>query len=174
MIRLSILTAGSIAGEKEVRTWPVILMTPLEDKEIIRGKIVAAVRRNIPLLILYPVLFCAIVITANVSAGRFRIREIFVSINLILFNLLNSMLLVTGCGSYFGVRLKNATEAVAATIISYMILIFLFSRVSIEVIISGRGIWISLVRQVVEKMIIGVIGVLLAWCAVRRLRRDVF
>ena len=42
IIRLAVLSAGSITGEKEARTWPILLATPLDDKEIVHGKAIAA------------------------------------------------------------------------------------------------------------------------------------
>lgn len=53
MIRMAVFSAGGITVEKEARTWPILLATPLEDKEIVRGKAIAAFRRNLPLLLLY-------------------------------------------------------------------------------------------------------------------------
>ncbi|UCF14617.1 MAG: ABC transporter permease subunit, partial [Phycisphaerales bacterium] len=58
LVRMAVFSAGSITAEKEARTWPVLLATPLDDEDIVRGKAVAAFRRNVPLLLMYFILFC--------------------------------------------------------------------------------------------------------------------
>ena len=178
MFRMAIATAGGIAGEKDARTWPILLVTSLEDKDIIRGKIIAAIRRNIPLLMLYLIL-SFIFMVVRVGINRFGFYMIYAFLFMII-GLISSMLLMVGMGSYFGVRFKNATAAIAATIASYLILEFilgivfsLFFGLFISRMIGGVT-WLFYIVQIVNRMIIGGIGIYLAWCAVRRLRRDIF
>ncbi len=178
MLRMAIATAGSIAGEKDARTWPILLVTTLEDKDIIRGKMIAAIRRNIPLLMLYLIL-TFIFMVVRVGISRFGFYMVYAFLFMII-GLISSMLLMVGMGSYFGVRFKNATAAIAVTIASYLILEFilgivfsLFFGLFISRMIGGVT-WLFYIVQIVNRMIFGGIGIYLAWCSVRRLRCDIF
>ncbi len=59
-IRLGVVATGAVTREKEAGTWAVLLATPLEDSEIVQGKALAALRRNLallmPLLVIYGVM----------------------------------------------------------------------------------------------------------------------
>ena len=54
------ISAGYISSEKEVRTFPVLMTTIVNDKEIIFGKIIGVLRRTLPVWIL---LFCHLLIS---------------------------------------------------------------------------------------------------------------
>ena len=188
MIRLAVLSAGSIAAEKDARTWPILLMTPLEDKEIVRGKAIAAFRRNIHLLLLYFVLFCAQYVHIAISVGRSNFSPsilglIFTST----IGLAASVLFVIGSGLYFGVRLRTATAAVAATTGLYLVLngpfvgiyrlltIVLYSVLLGSISRSaGSVFWIRFATSIIFLLFQAGIGLFLVRCAVRRLRRNIF
>lgn len=177
MIRLAVFSAGSIAGEKEARTWPILLVTTLGDKEIIRGKAIAAIRRNIPLLLLYLVLIC--ISYANLGLQVFP--QILISLLITAVDTVCSILFLAGIGVYFGVRLKTTTTAVAATVGSYLIMAYLFRimfSVSWSLLFSAiRGgwvIWMFYASSIIYSLAMGGIGIQQARCAVRRLRRDIF
>ena len=184
MIRLAALSAGSIAAEKEARTWPVLLATPLEDKEIVRGKAIAAFRRNIPLLLLYFVLLCAMYIrlySFGSLAGSDGLLQILVSLALFASGIVCSVLFVIGSGSYFGVRLKTATAAVAATVGLYLVMTYLrcgmFNPLRIllyRTALRRAGPWSYYAMTITFTLIQAGIGLSLAQRAVRRLRRDIF
>ena len=184
MIRLAVLSAGSIAAEKEARTWPVLLATPLEDKEIVRGKAIAAFRRNIPLLLLYFVLLCAMYIrlySLGSLAGSDGLLQILVLLALVASGFMCSVLFVIGSGSYFGVRLKTTTAAVAATVGLYLVMTYLlcgmFNPLRIllyRMALRRAGPWSYYAMTITFMLIQAGIGLSLAQRAVRRLRRDIF
>jgi len=178
MVRLAIATAGSIAAEKESRTLPVLLATPLEDKEIIHGKIIAALWRNIPLLILYFFLLCVFYYGTNNQWF-----QILIGLPITVVGVVGSVLFIIGSGSYFGVRFKTATAAITATIGSYLVLRFLFCgmfnpfRLILYTSIMRSQmsvIAISVVISIVPTLALGVLGIFLERRAVRRLRHYIF
>jgi ABC-type transport system involved in multi-copper enzyme maturation permease subunit len=177
MIRIAVFSAGSIAGEKEARTWPILLVTTLGDKEIIRGKAIAAIRRNVPLLLLYLVLIC--ISYANLGIRMFP--QILISLLITVVDAVCSIIFLAGMGVYFGVRLKTTTTAVAATVGSYLVMAFLFRgmfSVSCSLLFSAvrssMTIWMFYASSIVYSLAIGWIGIHQMRCAVRRLRRDIF
>ena len=177
MIRIAVFSAGSIAGEKEARTWPILLVTTLGDKEIIRGKAIAAIRRNIPLLLLYLVLIC--ISYANLGLQVFP--QILISLPIAAVDMVCSIIFLAGIGVYFGVRLKTTTTAVAATVGSYLIMAFLFRgmfSVSWSLLFSairgGSAIWMFYASSIIYSLAMGGIGIHQMRCAVRRVRRDIF
>jgi len=175
MVRMAVFSAGGITIEKEARTWPVLLATPLEDRDIIRGKAIAAFRRNFPLLLLYIVL---------VSISYFKmagIKSIIAIVLYILLPLASSVLFVIGSGLYFGTRFRTTTTAVAATIGLHLAITFLFcgafnplNRFLYTAISRRGGQWLYLGVTIVRILTIGIAGLSLARCARRRLRRDIF
>jgi ABC-type transport system involved in multi-copper enzyme maturation permease subunit len=185
MIRFAVLSAGSIVAEKEARTWPVLLATPLEDKEIVLGKAIAAFRRNIPLLLLYLLLLCVQYIRVysfglgNIG-GIDRLLQILIYLVLTIVSIVCSLIFVIGSGLYFGVRLKNTTAAVAATVGLYLVITYLLCgmfnplRILLFRMVSRGGPWAYNVMNFAFMLIKGVIGLSLAKRAVRRLRCNIF
>ena len=180
MIRLAIFIAGSIAGEKEARTWPILLMTPLDDKEIISGKVIAAVWRNVPPLIIYMLLlgifyFC-------VNSQMFPVEQILISLIIAAASIIGSVLFLIGNGLYFSVRFRTATSAIAATIGSYLFFRYFFCGMFIRIILirtimmrSRTSYLLSpFVASVVPTLLVSGIGIILTWRAIRLLRRNVF
>lgn len=181
MIRLAIFTAGSIAGEKEARTWPILLMTPLEDKEIILGKVIAAIWRNIPFLVIYMLLlgifyFC-------VNSKRFPLEQISISLLIAAASIVGSVLFIIGNGLYFSVRFRTAASAIAATIGSYLVFRYLFCGIFnpfrfmlMRTIMRSRTSYLvlSFAVSIVPTLLLIGIGIILTWRAVCRLRRNVF
>jgi len=175
MVRMAVFSAGGITIEKEARTWPVLLATPLENRDIIRGKAIAAFRRNVPLLLLYIVL---------VSISYFKmagIKSIIAIVLYILLPLASSVLFVIGSGLYFGTRFRTTTTAVAATIGLHLAITFLFcgsfnplNRFLYMAMSRRGGQWLYLGVTIVRSLTIGGAGLSLARCARRRLRRDIF
>jgi len=171
MIRVAVFSAGSITGEKEARTWPILLVTTLGDKEIIRGKAVAAIRRNIPLLLLYLVLMCI----SYAIPGMRMFPQIFIILPIAAVDMVCSIIFLAGIGVYFGVRLKTTTTAVAATVGSYLIMANLF-RVGFTVSFSllFSAIWVFYASSIIYSLAMGGIGIHQMRCAARRVRRDIF
>ncbi len=175
MVRMAVFSAGSITAEKEARTWPVLLATPLEDRDIVRGKAVAAFRRNFPLLLLYIILVSILYIKL---AG---IKSIIAIVLYTLFPTLTSILFVIGSGVYLGTRLKTTTGAVATTIGLYFAITFLFcgafnplNRLFFTFVLSRGGPWMYFGMTIFRSLILGAAGLVFARYAVRRLRYDIF
>jgi ABC-type transport system involved in multi-copper enzyme maturation permease subunit len=175
LVRMAVFSAGSITAEKEARTWPVLLATPLEDRDIIRGKAIAAFRRNVPLLLLYIVLFS---ISYVKIAG---IESILVITLNMLLPLVSAILFVIGSGLYFGTRFRTTTTAVAATIGLHFALTFLFcgvfnplNRFLYMTVFRRGGQWLYFGVTIVRNLTIGGAGLSFARCARRRLRRGIF
>jgi ABC-type transport system involved in multi-copper enzyme maturation permease subunit len=174
MIRMAVFSAGSITAEKEARTWPVLLATPLEDKDIVRGKAIAAFRRNVPLLLLYIIMLFILYLKI---AGIKSILAIILS----LLPMATSVLLVIGSGLYFGTRFRTTTTAVAAAVGLYLAITFLFcgalnplSRFFYVIVLNRVGQWLYFSVTIVRSLTVGALGLSLARCARRRLRRNIF
>ncbi len=187
MIRLAVLSAGGIAAEKDARTWPILLMTPLEDKEIVWGKAIAAFRRNIHLLLLYFVLFCIQYVRIIFRVGRSNFPTSILGLFTSTIGFVSSILFVIGSGLYFGVRLRTATAAVAATAGLYLVidgpyvgiyrlLNIVLYRVLFGSILRLRGsnVWIYMATSITFLLFKAGIGLFLARCAVSRVRRNIF
>ena len=182
MIRMAVFSAGGITLEKEARTWPILLATPLEDKEIVRDKAIAAFRRNLPLLLLYFALSCIFfIITVFNLPGRYALSPTLGMFILTVSGLVCSVLFVIGSGLYFGMRFRTTTAAVAATVGSYLMMKYffgivfsLFSRLFFGMALGSRMIWMYYATSVFYSLILGGIGVSLGLRAVRRVRRDIF
>lgn len=175
LFRMAVFSAGGITIEKEARTWPVLLATPLEDKDIVRGKAIAAFRRNVPLLLMYFILFS---ITYFKMAGITSIPTI--ALNMLL-SLASSVLFVIGSGLYFGTRFRTTTTAVAATIGLHLAITFLFcgafnplNSFFYTAVFRRGGQWLYFGVTIVRSLTIGGAGLSFARCARRRLRRDIF
>lgn len=178
MIRMAVFSAGSITAEKEARTWPVLLATPLEDKDIVRGKAIAAFRRNFPLLLLYIIL---LFILNFKMAGIINPLIVLLTTALNLLPLASSILFVIGSGLYFGTRFRTTTTAVAATLGLYLVITFLFcgafnplNRFFYTIVLSKGGQWFYFSVTIVRSLTVGALGLSLARCARRRLRRNIF
>ncbi len=178
LVRMAVFSAGSITAEKEARTWPVLLVTPLEDKDIVRGKAIAAFRRNVPLLLMYFILFS---ISHFKMAGIKNFPIVLLTIALNLLPIASSVLFVIGSGLYFGTRFRTTTTAVAATVGLYLTITFLFcgafnplSRFLYMAAFRPGGQWLYFGVTIVRSLTIGGAGLSFARCARRRLRRDIF
>ncbi len=112
-LRLAMSAAGGITREKESGAWPVLLTTPLDARQILRGKAKAALRRNSVLLLstLAAELCCLL---SWVGSDE---RPVVAAYTLVR---LASVFLLLGAGLYFGVRLRTTTIAVTATLIAFL------------------------------------------------------
>jgi ABC-type transport system involved in multi-copper enzyme maturation permease subunit len=112
-LRLAMSAAGGITREKESGAWPVLLMTPLDESQILRGKVKAALRRNAVLLLSA----LAIEMCFLFSVADSEDRPVVMAYALVR---LASVLFLLGAGLYFGVRLRTTTVAVTATLIAFL------------------------------------------------------
>lgn len=115
LLRLAMAAAGGIASEKESGTWPILLTTPLDDKQILCRKAVGALRRTAGLLLAATALEVCFLLSQSSSPKA-------LSIGLGVFSVVASVFYITAAGLYFGVRLRRTTTAVAATLGSYLCL----------------------------------------------------
>jgi ABC-2 type transport system permease protein len=181
MIRLAVFSAGSVTTEKEARTWPILLTTPLADSEIVRGKAVAAFRRNIPLILAYFGLLCLSYIgLRHLGRGDWLVHMLR-SLVLSACSIVGSVFFVIGSGLYFGVRLKTTVAAVAAGIGLYLGMVyFLCGMFNPLRLLAYRAIglqgpsWVFYAIPIIYALMQAGIGVAFAHRAIRRLRRDVF
>jgi len=103
MLFTIVLPATSITSERESRSWPVLLATPLDEKDILLGKFIGALRRCLPAWLL---LFGHII--AFSLAGFIHplaIIQIVISVTWI-------SIFLSGSGLYFSSSFKNTTTAV--------------------------------------------------------------
>ncbi len=102
-----IVPASVMSAERESRTWPVLLLTPLTNQEILLGKFVGLLRRcgAIWLLLLAYV-------ASFTYAGFFHPLAI-VQMAAVAGAILS---LLAATGFYFGLRLRTTTEAVTANL----------------------------------------------------------
>jgi ABC-type transport system involved in multi-copper enzyme maturation permease subunit len=101
-------SASVISTERESGTWPVLLLTPLTDWELLLGKFVGVLRRCGPVwlaLLAY--------VAAFTYAGCFHTPAL-AHVTIII---LSTLPFLTATGFYFGSRFRRATEAVTATLV---------------------------------------------------------
>ena len=103
MLFTIVLPATSITSERESRSWPVLLATPLDDKDILLGKFIGALRRSFPSWLL---LFGHIIAFSFIGfIHPFAILQTGILVTWI-------MIFLSGSGLYFSSRFKNTTTAV--------------------------------------------------------------
>jgi len=103
MLFTIVLPATSITSERESRSWPVLLATPLDEKDILLGKFIGALRRCFPawlLLFGHIITFSLLGFIHPLAIFQIGILVIWISIFL------------SGSGIYFSSRFKNTTTAV--------------------------------------------------------------
>ena len=185
VIELAVGAARAIAKEREVRTWPILLTTPLEDGEIIRGKAIGVFRRTLFLLVPLPILY-GLMFLLGPSTQQAPIYLVAWG-GLVVLSLAGTALFLLGTGLYFSVRLKTTTAAVVATFAVYVAPKFLFCgflsplfAVSTGMLgamtgqASNAAMWGILVLGIAPGMVYAGIGMLFMRLAVKRVRRDVF
>ena len=103
MLFTIVLPATSITSERESRSWPVLLATPLDDKDILLGKLIGALRRCLPSWL---PLFGHII--AFSLAGFIHPLAIIQTGILVIW----VAIFLSGSGLYFSSRFKHTTTAV--------------------------------------------------------------
>ena len=103
MLFTIVLPATSITTEIESRSWPVLLATPLDDKDILLGKFIGALRRCFPAWLL---LFGHIIAFSVIGfIHPFAIVQTGILVTWI-------AIFLSGSGLYFSSRFKHTTTAV--------------------------------------------------------------
>lgn len=172
VIRLAVECAGNVPREREARTWPILLMTSLEDREIVYGKAKAALLRNSPFLITP----AAIILFLFAMFPR---AEILFFAGWGLVSQVASILLAIGIGSYFGVTVKTRMSAVVATValcltVKYGIGWMFIPMAGVIGMSVGGGVWAFFLGMIVPCVIHATIGVAAIRVAAQRVRHDVF
>jgi ABC-type transport system involved in multi-copper enzyme maturation permease subunit len=103
MLFTIVLPATSITTEIESRSWPILLVTPLDDKDILLGKLIGALRRCFPAWLL---LFGHIIAFSLLGfIHPLAIIQTWILVTWI-------TILLSGSGLYFSSRFKHTTTAV--------------------------------------------------------------
>jgi len=100
-----VFSATRITTEKESQTWPLLLTTPLSDRDILLGKAVSAFRRCLPI---WGLLAGHLVVFTLVG----YIHPIAILHMLLVVTWLSCF--ITGAGLYFGTRFARTTSSVVA------------------------------------------------------------
>jgi hypothetical protein len=184
LVDLAVAAAATITKEREARTWPILLMTPLENGEIIKGKAIGVLRRNLPLLLPVPVLYLFMLLLS--PTGQHVMQWSVAGVVLPAIALVGTTFFLLGTGLYFSARLKTTTAAVVATFAVYVVPKFffcgflspLFAMSSVMSLTAGRGTssvpLTALVIAVAPAVIYVGLGMLFMRLAVSRVRRDIF
>jgi len=181
LARLAVISAGSLTMEKEARTWPILLTTPLSNEEIVRGKAIAVFRRNMILILIYFVLLCIRYIRfAGLSRGDVLLYMLCSTV-FSACGIVGSVFFVIGSGLYFGVRLKTTTAAVAATVGLYFVVMYLLCGlfnpmrfIIYRSVMPGSTPWLFYLFPFVIALIQTGIGMAFIRRATSRLRRNIF
>jgi hypothetical protein len=104
----AMLSAMTITLERDARSWPILLTTPLDDWQIIAAKGLGAVRRGLPVWGLL-----AVHVACFVVAGIIHPMAV-VPLTLAVLGLIA---LLTGSGLYFSSRFAHTTSAVIANLL---------------------------------------------------------
>jgi ABC-type transport system involved in multi-copper enzyme maturation permease subunit len=111
LIRTTTFASTSITSEKETRSWPILLTSPLSEKEIAYGKIFGSCIRAWP--------YWLILITHIVVFSLVGIISLYVFIPLMLV-MLSSVLLVSASGVMFSSICKRSSTSSAMNTIAFL------------------------------------------------------
>ncbi len=180
LLRLAISAAGGITTEKEGGTWPMLLATPLDDERILRGKALAALRRNIVLLLSALAVQICFLLCASASPKA-------LSAGLCLLSAAASVFFIASAGLFFGMRLRSTTAAVTAAIGAYLCLNYivcgrynplfgwlLWKMASLSGTGSARFLLLGFGMGAATFVLDAALGMLLVRRALRVMRRHVF
>ncbi len=173
--------AGAIPREKEARTWPILLTTPLGDGEIVRGKAIGALRRSLPLLAALPALL--VVAVAFMPRDAHGLGAVFYIGGASVAHFVGAVVLLVGLGLFMGTCVRTVTMAAVATLGIY---------IGIRVVVSpflmmltmvlgaaasgggGHGGVFLIGSTIFSAALYVGVGLLLAHAAAGRVRRNVF
>ncbi len=135
LLRVSVMAAVCVAQEKEARTWPALLCTPIPDIWLLRHKAMAVLFKNasgwVPVIV-----GSAVSLLIQTQGPQPRVIS-FMG----LFNLITTLYLITGMGLYASVRMKTASMAITAMLIAWFIwqLVMQFAMVLVMVNLRAFG-----------------------------------
>jgi ABC-type transport system involved in multi-copper enzyme maturation permease subunit len=167
------LAAASIAQEREARSWPVLLSTPLTRRRIMWDKAQAIALRTLAGWLVY--LICVVAVQ-RVSNGMLPARYF---IPLVIMTALNppiyAMFLI-GTGLYIGLRSRTAFSAVLMTLAVIFAFHFVRQQALIPLVqmVSRLQVVPWLGYQGINLAVEAVVGVVMWLLAARSLRRRIF
>ncbi len=164
-------SASAIPREKEARTWPILLTTPLDDRQIVRGQALGVLRRNAPLLLPIPFL---VALAFVLDRGSLSTPGSFVFYVVgWLFRTVGGVMFLVGVAFLLGTCVKTTTVAVVATFGIYVV-----SRMILPVMmlfmLHGAGPAAFPVGGLLQGFAYAGVGVAAFYGATGRVRRNVF
>ncbi len=181
ILDIAVSAAMGVVKEKEARTWAVLLATPLENREIVKGKAVGILRRNLPLLAPLPLFYLFAYL--SIPGQEHGAIWLVLAVGWVAVTLAGSVTFLLGVGLYLSTRLRTTTAAVAATLAVYLVPKFfccgtfnpLFVVPMMAFGAGGQGYPLfALVVMCVPLVAYLGIGLLFLGAAIGRVRRDVF
>ncbi len=126
LISNAVFSASTITTEKESRSWPILLATPMDDWAILKGKLIGNVRRCLPIWIF--------------MVGHILLFILIGYIHIIALVLMSTLMVTTifflSCtGIYFSAKLKRTTSAVVA---NFALALFLWLIIPILMILVAE------------------------------------
>ncbi len=183
IIHLAASAGAAVTTEREARTWPILLTTPLENRQIIKGKAMGLLRRNLPLLAPLPVLYAlGILVTPGLGGA---IQRYLFSVLIAAVGLVGTTIFLLGVGLYLSARLRKTTTAVAATFLLFVGSKFFccggLTSVMFRAAVfrppgqgSLAGLFPALIVLCIPTIAQMGIGLLCLGAAIGRVRRDIF
>jgi len=101
-----ILSATSITSEKEMRSWPILLATSMDDRHILMGKAIGVFRRCLPIWLLMAGHISLFICLRYIHPIAILLIPMFAT-GLVVF--------LTGTGLYFSARFNRTSSAVIAS-----------------------------------------------------------
>ncbi|MCU0917376.1 MAG: hypothetical protein MUC88_22850, partial [Planctomycetes bacterium] len=158
-VGLAGIAAAMIPKEREARTLPVLLTTPLEEGRIVRDKALAAFRQSLPAL----VVLCAMLFTALLCVmalmNEFRWLLLVCGAGVYLVCLLGALPCLIGVGLYCGARCQTAAAARGSTFVVVLVgaAVFCFAAVwlAFTLLRTGTQAWLVGIAVVVGSALLG-------------------
>ena len=126
------VSATMISSERESRTWPVLLVTPLTDRDILLGKVVGVLRRCGPVwLPLWA--YVAAFSWAKCFHPLAILHATVITVSVVVF--------LSATGLYFGSRCHRTSEAVTANLVLIGLLWFVLPLMGHLVAVALYGRW---------------------------------
>jgi ABC-type transport system involved in multi-copper enzyme maturation permease subunit len=172
-------SASAITREKEARTWPILLTTPLDNGQIVRGKAIGSVRRNLPLLAPVPVLGVLALVSAPSNFFSPGSAEMAGGVIVFVLGWLlragGTLVFLVGVALYMGTCLKTTTAAVVATFVIYLGAWMVLSMGSMVLVCTGVAPFaMMMIVGLLQAFVYVLVGIAALSGAMRRLRRNVF
>jgi len=178
-VGLAGIAATMVPKEREARTLPVLLTTPLDDGRIVRDKAIAAFRQGLPALVVLGAMLFISVFCLMALAHRVRLLPVVYGAGVYLVCLLGMLPFLIGLGLYCGVRFQTTAAARGGTFAVVLVGVMGFSFVAIWLVFtlvrSGSQAWLVGAAILVGFALAGAgLGLFFLYAAARRLRRDIF